>query len=50
MRYHRRHRHIGVYGAVYNPFCGGPYVCGGYNGGTYYGGPWIDLSCYGLIN
>jgi hypothetical protein len=50
IRYHRRHRHLTVYGRLYDPFCGGPYVGGGYNGGTYWGGPWMDLRCYGIVN
>lgn len=38
-----RHRH---YARLYDPLCGGPYVGGGINGGTYYGGPFMDLRCY----
>ena len=30
-------------------WCGGPYVGDGFNGGTYYGGPWMDLRCYGGV-
>jgi hypothetical protein len=40
---HRRHHRV----ALYDPFCGGPYVGGGWNGGIYWGGPWMDLRCYG---
>ena len=32
---------------LYVPYCDGPYVGSGWNGGTYWGGPWMDLSCYG---
>lgn len=35
--------------ALYDPFCGGPYVGPGWNGGTYWGGPWMDLRCYGVV-
>lgn len=31
---------------LYVPWCDGPYVGSGWNGGTYWGGPWMDLSCY----
>ena len=31
---------------LYVPYCDGPYVGSGWNGGTYWGGPWMDLSCY----
>jgi hypothetical protein len=41
----RRVRHV-AYGRLYDWRCGGPYVGGGWNGGTYWGGPWMDLSCY----
>jgi hypothetical protein len=37
-----------TYGAVYDPHCGGPYARAGWNGGTYWGGPWMDLRCYGV--
>jgi len=35
---------------LYDLYCDGPYVGGGFNGGTYYGGPWIDLRCYGAVH
>jgi hypothetical protein len=41
--------HYARYSRLYNPWCDGPYTGGGigdFNGGTYYGGPWIDLRCY----
>ncbi|MFT4115697.1 hypothetical protein [Bradyrhizobium sp.] len=41
-RYARYHQ-----SRLYDPYCGGPYVGSGWNGGTYWGGPWMDLSCYG---
>jgi hypothetical protein len=44
----RRH-YAGGYGRLYDAVCGGPYVGGGWNGGTYWGGPWMDLSCYGQL-
>ena len=44
-RHARRHYRT----ALYDPFCGGPYVGPGWNGGTYWGGPWMDLRCYGLL-
>jgi hypothetical protein len=34
--------------ALYDPWCGGPYAHSGWNGGTYWGGPWVDLRCYGV--
>jgi len=34
---------------AYDRYCDGPYVGGGWNGGTYYGGPFVDLRCYGQI-
>ncbi len=34
---------------VYDAVCDGPYVGGGWNGGTYYGGPFMDVRCYGQI-
>jgi hypothetical protein len=46
-RYYRsaiRHRRYAA--RLYNFHCDGPYMGGGFNGGTYYGGPWIDLGCY----
>ncbi len=53
LRIHHRHRtvyrHYYRYSRLYNPWCDGPYTGGGigdFNGGTYYGGPWIDLRCY----
>ena len=30
----------------YDLYCGGPYAHAGFNGGTYWGGPWMDLACY----
>jgi hypothetical protein len=33
----------------YDLYCGGPYVGSGWNGGTYWGGPWMELSCYGYV-
>jgi hypothetical protein len=33
--------------ALYDPYCGGPYVGPGWHGGSYWGGPWMDLRCYG---
>src|ERR1700755_1481834 len=47
---HRGHRHYA--GRLYIPYCNGPYTGGGigdYYGSTYYGGPWIDLRCYGGV-
>lgn len=44
-----RRRYAGGYGRLYDATCGGPYVGGGWNGGTYWGGPWMDLSCYGQL-
>jgi hypothetical protein len=53
VRHHRsaiRHRHYAAYySRLYDLYCDGPYVGGGINGGTYYGGPWIDLRCYGGV-
>jgi len=47
--YRRAYRHGRYYrSALYDPFCGGPYVGPGWNGGTYWGGPWMDLRCYGV--
>jgi hypothetical protein len=43
-----RHRYYAGYYRDYDPYCGGPYVSGGWNGGTYYGGPWMDLRCYAI--
>jgi hypothetical protein len=46
-RHHYRH-----YSRLYNPWCDGPYTGGGIgdiDGSTYYGGPWIDLRCYGGV-
>ena len=37
------------YSGLYHPYCNGPYTGGGWNGGTDYGGPWIDLRCYGAV-
>ncbi len=49
----RRGRHVRYAGYYrersYDLFCGGPYVGGGWNGGTYWGGPWMDLRCYGVV-
>jgi hypothetical protein len=47
---HRRvFRHAHYYrGASYDLHCGGPYAHGGWNGGSYWGGPWMDLRCYGV--
>jgi hypothetical protein len=46
----RHHRRYAAYNSrSYDRFCGGPYVGSGFNGGTYYGGPWIDLRCYGYV-
>ena len=36
------------YGRLYDPYCNGPSTGGGWTGGTYYGGPWILLHCYGI--
>jgi len=59
VRHHRsaiRHRqyaawHSRLHDIHYSPvdgsWCGGPYVGDGINGGAYYGGPWMDLRCYG---
>lgn len=47
VRHHRRY--AAYYSRSYDRFCGGPYVGGGINGGTYYGGPWMDLRCYGYV-
>ena len=53
-RHHRtsyRH-HYSRYSRLYNPWCDGPYTGGGigdFYGSTYYGGPWIDLRCYGGV-
>src|SRR5581483_5373302 len=43
-RAHRRYYRV----AEYVPYCGGPYVGPGWHGGSYWGGPWMDLHCYGL--
>jgi hypothetical protein len=40
---HRRHYRV----ASWDKYCGGPYVGAGWHGGSYWGGPWMDLSCYG---
>ena len=40
---HRRHYRV----ASYDLYCGGPYVGPGWHGGSYWGGPWMDLRCYG---
>jgi hypothetical protein len=48
----RRHRTVvrrARYSRLYDLYCDGPYVGGGFNGGTYYGGPWIDLRCFGGV-
>ena len=42
-RAYRRYHRV----ALYDPWCGGPYVGPGWHGGSYWGGPWIDLHCYG---
>jgi hypothetical protein len=39
--------HTAWYSRLYDPYCGGPYVGSGYHATTYYGGPWIDLRCFG---
>ena len=51
VRHYRRSRHVhySYYSRLYVPYCGGPYVGAGWNGGTYYGGPWIDLRCYNRV-
>lgn len=42
------YRHVSYYRSrSYDLYCGGPYVGSGWNGGTYWGGPWMELSCYG---
>jgi len=46
-RAYRRVRHYRS--AYYDPFCGGPYVGPGWHGGSYWGGPWMDLRCYGAV-
>jgi hypothetical protein len=43
---YRRHYRI----ASYDPYCGGPYVGPGWHGGSYWGGPWMDLRCYGFVD
>jgi hypothetical protein len=51
--YRRAHRHAyrGYYRvASYDLYCGGPYVGPGWHGGSYWGGPWMDLRCYGLLD
>jgi hypothetical protein len=46
---HRAYRYGHHYGvATYDLLCGGPYAHRGWNGGTYWGGPWMDLRCYGV--
>ena len=45
----KRRAYRGAVAVYYHPFCGGPYVGSGWNGGSYYGGPWMDLRCYGQI-
>lgn len=47
-RTYRVRRHYRV--ASYDLFCGGPYVGPGWNGGTYWGGPWMDLRCYRVVD
>jgi hypothetical protein len=50
MPYRHRAYHRGYYrAALYDPYCGGPYVGPGWHGGSYWGGPWMDLRCYGLL-
>ena len=56
VRVHRHHaayrHHYSRYSRLYNPWCDGPYTGGGIgdiDGSTYYGGPWIDLRCYGGV-
>lgn len=44
-----RRRFAAGYGRLYDAVCDGPYVGGGWNGGAYYGGPFIDLRCYGQL-
>jgi len=41
---HRRYHHV----ASWDMYCGGPYVGSGWHGGSYWGGPWMDLRCYGF--
>jgi hypothetical protein len=55
----RRIRHAYA-SRLYDPYCNGPYTNnwnvgiyhgdggGGWNGGTYRGGPWMLLHCYGI--
>ena len=44
----RRSSYLAV-SRAYDRYCDGPYVGGGWNGGTYYGGPFVDLRCYGQL-
>lgn len=41
---HRRYYRV----ASWDMYCGGPYVGPGWHGGSYWGGPWMDLRCYGF--
>lgn len=41
---HRR-GYVAYASRSYDAYCDGPYVGGGWMGGTYYGGPFIDLRC-----
>lgn len=44
------YRHLGYYRSrSYDLYCGGPYVGNGWNGGTYWGGPWMELACYNRV-
>jgi hypothetical protein len=57
---HRAVRYGRLYGHLYDPYCNGPYTNnwnvgilhgdygGSWHGGTYRGGPWMLLHCYGL--
>jgi len=49
---HQRHAYRHGYYAVassrtYSLLCDGPYMGGGFNGGTYFGGAFMDRRCYG---
>jgi hypothetical protein len=51
VRHHRRagRGYYAHYARSWDYYCDGPYVGGGWNGGTYFGGPWMDLRCYGHV-
>ncbi|MBU6461112.1 MAG: hypothetical protein KGL35_28855 [Bradyrhizobium sp.] len=54
VRHHHHHRRYAAnygyyYGRTYDRFCDGPYLPDEFNSGTYYGGPWIDLRCFGYV-